>query len=356
MKKNGGWKLASAALGAWLAASVAVAAPAGDPQALRDRATLQEQAGRYVEAEACVRELLIAGAKDATESERAGDLLALGRILKEEGRLGEADAVFQEAIDALRTKYGVDHPGVAEGLKNLADVRHAEGRDKEAEPLYWRAYMIASFVSGAESSLVGEALFGLALVRQAEKRNAEAHSLLARALHIADKPPRADRKWDRIDERDLRAMHAEEREHVATRGWIMTRSVESSSPEMAEHHERRGEILRALGRLDEARAAFARALEMRRKNFGEAHPEVAYDLWQLSEIDLERGDPGSALELASSAAKVANARIDAFGPGQAQYAAGERRRWQGLFRHLSRLRDLGRRAAIDEATGLPGPR
>ncbi len=337
MKNKNAWR-AGAAAGALLLCGLAGAA---DPAALRSLALQDELAGRYVAAEASLRKLVAM----QNETDSVADLLLLGRVLKEEGRYREAEPVYLSVVDELGRRYGVDHPDVGEALKNLAEMKHAEGREQEAERLYWRSYMIASYVDGAESSQVGEALFGLALVRRAQNRNGEAKTLLERALRIADLPPRSDHKWDRIDERDLRAMQSQERQHVAYRGWIFTRTVESTSPEMAEHLEARGAILLGLGRLDDAQGSFSRALEMRRKNFGDGHPLAASDEWQLARVAAARHDGAGALELARSAAQVAIGRIGA--SQDAKYAAGERTRWHGLFVDLLRLRsqEAGSRGA-----------
>src|SRR5262249_32387060 len=134
-----------------------------------------------------------------------------------------AETAYREAIERLGRQYGVDHPEVSEAFRNLGDIRAAQGRAKEAEGFYWRAYMVATYVAGPDSSLVGAALLGLARLRLAQHRAGEARDMLVRALQIADKPPRSDSKWDRLDARDLRALHAEEREHVAYRGRIYTR-------------------------------------------------------------------------------------------------------------------------------------
>ncbi|MGE5639782.1 MAG: tetratricopeptide repeat protein [Clostridia bacterium] len=258
--------------------------------ALRALATAQLLAGRYGQAESAVTELLIerAGAADPAA---ASDLMLAGRIAKEQGRYQRAEASYREGIERLGRKYGIDHPEVAEALRQLGDIALAQGRIGEAEKLYWRAYMVGSYVGGAESSLVGAALLGLGLVRQAQKRPTESRELLLRALQIADKPPRSNGKWDRLDARDLRALQPEEREYVAVRGRIYSRTAEPSHPDFAEHLEHRAAILRALDRLDEAASSYGRAVDIRRRNFGDSHPIIAYDLKQIAEIQGRRPGP-----------------------------------------------------------------
>lgn len=238
--------------------------------ALRALATAQMLAGRYAKAEAAATELLAAGLLNGqVEVATASDLLLLARIEKAQGRYERAEAAYREGIERLGRQYGVDHPEVSEALCSLGDIRFAQGRLPEAERLYWRAHMVGSYVGGADSSLVGAALLGLGRVRLAQDKKDEGRELLLRALRIADKPPRADNRWGRLDARDLRALQAEAPEHIAFRGRIYSRAAEPSHPDFAEHLEHRAAILRALGRLDEAEASEARAREIRRKAFGE---------------------------------------------------------------------------------------
>ncbi len=255
--------------------------------ALRALATAQLFSGHYGKAESAVAELLLQRAA-AADPAGASDLMLAGRIAKEQGRYDRAEASYREGIERLGRKYGIDHPEVADALRQLGDIQLARGRVGEAEKLYWRAYMVGSYVGGADSSLVGAALLGLGLVRQAQQRPAESRELLLRALQIADKPPRANGKWDRLDARDLRALQPEEREYVAVRGRILTRAAEPSHPDFAEHLEHRAAILRALDRLDEAASSYGRAVEIRRRNFGDGHPVIAYDLKQIAEIEAAR--------------------------------------------------------------------
>jgi tetratricopeptide (TPR) repeat protein len=255
--------------------------------ALRALATAQLLAGRYGRAESAVAELLIEGV-GAADPAAASDLMLAGRIAKEQERYDRAAASYREAIERLGRQYGIDHPEVAEAFRQLGDIELAQGRVGDAERLYWRAYMVGSYVGGADSSLVGGALLGLGLVRQAQQRTREARELLLRALQIADKPARANGKWDRLDARDLRALQPEERESVAVRGRIFTRTAEPSHPDFAEQLEHRAAILRALDRLDEAASSYGRAVDIRRRNFGDAHPAIAYDLKQIAEIQSSR--------------------------------------------------------------------
>ncbi len=237
--------------------------------ALRVLASIHLMAGRDARAESRLRELLALRPAEPDPA-AASDLLLLARAIRAQGRLEEAEAACLRASEHLRGYYGLDHPLVAEAFRSLAEIKHAQGDGQEAERLYWRAYMIASYVGGAESSLVGAALLGLGTLRKEQNRTGEARALLGRALRIADKPPRADGKWDRLDERDLRAALPEERESYAVRGKIYSRPAEPSRPEYAEHLEHRGRILRGLDRVDEAEEMFKHARLIRARNFGAA--------------------------------------------------------------------------------------
>jgi len=63
-------------------------------------------------------------------------------------------------------------------------------------------------------------------------------------------------------------------------------------------------LLSHAGELDKARRAATKALEIKRKTFGEDHLEVASSLALLADIELERGDLGSASDAALAAFRI----------------------------------------------------
>jgi tetratricopeptide (TPR) repeat protein len=69
-------------------------------------------------------------------------LNACGITLRKQGRLDEADAMLQRAIEAYEASVGKDHASTGIGLKALADLRVDQGRLEDAEQLMVRSLAI----------------------------------------------------------------------------------------------------------------------------------------------------------------------------------------------------------------------
>jgi len=288
-------------------------------------ASLYWMQGRYVEAEHAVRRALAAleAIHGRDSPEVAGELAKLGRVLRMQGRYPEAEAALWRAIRLLEPAYGVDHAYVGECLNSLGELSALQGRYAEAEKRYWRAYMIRSYLHGPDSTPVGESLAGLASVYAALGRPADARVFYARALAIAEKPPRADGTWGRLDGRDLLSMHAVEREQVAFRGRIYQRDGASQHPEFALRYDSMAELYRALGRAADAIGLYERSIALRKRAFGSQHPEIAQTAARIAAVQAEQGQYAAAAETLRPALDVMASRIASY--------SSERARWRPAF-------------------------
>jgi tetratricopeptide (TPR) repeat protein len=289
--------------------------------------------GKFVKAESILRKAITINSAVLGKHHPSAtrDLSTLGSVLKDQGRYQEAEAVFHEAIRLLQPLYGMDHSDVADCLNNLAELSYLNGRYEDAKRQYWRAHMIRSYLHGHDSSAVGETLAGLGVVYQAQGRQAEAKSLFSKALSITEKPARSQLTWGRLDERDLRELHAQDREQLAYRGKIFVRQVGHYHPDFADHFDRLGELLRLLGRYADAEIVYRRSIGIRKKAFGDNHPLVGQTMSNIAHMLDAQGNVGDSLELARAAVEIFSQRISSYPIDHAEYAAGERRRWRNTF-------------------------
>lgn len=252
------------------AAAVTILQKIHTDEARRTLASLYVMVGRYREAEALYRRM-------------PQDSARLAAVLQLQGRFAEAEVLLDLACDALTRAHGVDHPEVADCISRLGELARLQGRNEEAERRYWRAYQVQVYLYGEHGSAVGRTLAGLGRVAGAQGRATEARAFFARALAIAERPARVN-QWGRLDERELRHLHAAEREHYAVRGQIVTRTRESEHPEFARHFDHLAELYAALGRRAEAEGMLRRSIAIREKAFGPDHPEVARSLGALKAL------------------------------------------------------------------------
>ncbi|MEQ8386704.1 MAG: tetratricopeptide repeat protein [Coleofasciculus sp. A1-SPW-01] len=65
-----------------------------------------------------------------------------------QGRYGEAEPLYQKALELYKRLLGDDHPDVASSLNNLAYLYSSQGRYGEAEPLYQQALELCKRLLG----------------------------------------------------------------------------------------------------------------------------------------------------------------------------------------------------------------
>ena len=149
------------------ACQAAVSAAGGSALGVGDRGALAlslgaalMDAGKSKEAEEAYQEALrLAGQPSA----KAQALSYLGSLYFRQGRFGEAEKAFGEAIGLKRKLYPEGHLDLAQSLNNLANVMTTMQRGKEAIPVYEEAHGLYRKFLGDESSELASSLSNLAV-------------------------------------------------------------------------------------------------------------------------------------------------------------------------------------------------
>src|SRR5262249_26644877 len=111
---------------------------------------------------------------DFTPADVSIGLTSLAQLYSDQGRYGEAQALYERALASREQVLGRYHPSVSVILIPLADLYRTRGRYAEAEALYRRVLAIPDQPSS------GGALNGLALTLCAQGRLVEAEPLFKR--------------------------------------------------------------------------------------------------------------------------------------------------------------------------------
>src|SRR5215510_14266344 len=134
--------------------------------------------------------VLAAGALGTAATVRAqshDELKALhsrSSTLNSDGKYAEAIPLAERYAEAMRERYGPQHPEYATGLNNLALLLQNVSRFAEAEPLMRRVLVITEQSFGPNSPGVAIALNNLATLLRQTNRHGEAEPLMRRALAI----------------------------------------------------------------------------------------------------------------------------------------------------------------------------
>ncbi len=241
----------------------------------------------------------------------------VGVYRKSRGQFDAAELLHRRALAIDEASYGPDHPDVARGLNNLAELLLATNRFAEAEPLLRRALAIDEASYGPAHPTVARDLNNLALLLQDTNRLAEAEPLFRRALAIFEA------------------------------------SCGPEDPDVAIYLNNLAELLRTTNRLAEAEPLFRRALAIDEALYGPDHPTVAKDLNNLALLLQDTNRLAEAGPLFRRALAIIEA---SYGPDHPTVAI-PLNNLAGLLRATNRLAEaepLYRRAlAIDEASYGP---
>ncbi len=112
----------------------------------------------------------------------ATSLGRLANLYYDQGRYGQAEPIYLQALQLRRSLLGETHPDVATSLNNLAGLYDSQGRYEEAEPLYLQALQLRRSLLGETHPDVATSLNNLAVLYANQGRFAEAEPLLVRAL------------------------------------------------------------------------------------------------------------------------------------------------------------------------------
>jgi serine/threonine protein kinase/tetratricopeptide (TPR) repeat protein len=178
-------------------------------------------------------------------------------------RKGEAKQLFAEALELEQRQFPGDHPAVSRAMVNLAAVLPRE----EAEPLMRRALAMDRRLFPHGSADVAADLTNLACLIESD-RTAEAEALFTEALEM--------------DQRVYGGDH----------------------PMLAKSLDNLGKARFAVGRQAEGVELLKQALAMRRRLYKGPHPDLATGLNNLAYVLLERGDPAAAEALYTEALEV----------------------------------------------------
>ncbi|MEM7158212.1 MAG: serine/threonine-protein kinase [Myxococcota bacterium] len=200
---------------------------------------LLEAEGRFEEAveQQTQAAAVLERAMGRRHSMRAHGLTGLGNALARLQRFEESIAKHREAMGVRVEALGADHPEVAQSRHYLGQIFHMQGRYEEAEAEYLKAIEGWSTGSIAMSRDVSMARHNLGLLLAEQGRLAEAEAKLREAIEL----------WEEHDP-----------------GWAaMVRALTNF-----------GTVLRRVGKDDEAKAAYARALTYLERELGPSEPSL----------------------------------------------------------------------------------
>ncbi|MEM7352508.1 MAG: tetratricopeptide repeat protein [Acidobacteriota bacterium] len=248
------------------------------PQVHRDLASslhhlggLRHDQARYDEAEELLRQGLVIrqgladsatdpAASQSVQLEVANSLNNLGRVMRRQKKLADAEDFHRRALEVRRSLLGEESIEASTSLHNLAGILRLRGDPGSAEELYHRALTIRRRFLGDEHPRVAASASNLASLLTAEKRYEEAEALYRETLE---------------HQHQLLGRH----------------------PKVAVMLNNLGLLLRKMQRLNEAEEALRDALAIFGETQGEQHPDTVGARDALAMVLWRGGKPDEATPL-----------------------------------------------------------
>ncbi|HTJ24129.1 MAG TPA: tetratricopeptide repeat protein [Gemmatimonadaceae bacterium] len=247
------------------------AEPLAHARMLEVTARLYQSLGRYTEAFAILqRAIAIRRAlRPGNPAELAAALGQMSELLLRLGRYAAADSVARQALELQQRTLGRENPAVAGTLHQIASIAIYLGRLQVAERSQREALAVSQQAFGENDSLTAERQLQLGAIFRREGRMADA-------------------------EREFRGGLAS-----------LSRALGPDNPQVADAMMALAYLLDEVrGRYAEADTLYRRAIQIRRRAFGETHPLFAASLLDYAELMSRRGDRAAAVLPARQAVDI----------------------------------------------------
>jgi tetratricopeptide (TPR) repeat protein len=238
-----------------------------------------------------------------------------GLFLHYQGRYGEAEPLYQQALAIMRKRLGEQHPDTATSLNNLAGLYQAQGRYDEAEPLYQQALAIRKVRLGEQHPHTAGSLNNLAGLYQAQGRYDEAEPLYQQALAIrkarlGEQHPDTATSLNNLARLYEAQGRYDEAEPLCQQALAIRKArLGEQHPHTAGSLNNLAGLYQAQGRYDKAEPLYQQALAIRKARLGEQHPDTAGSLNNLAGLYQAQGRYDEAEPLCLQALAIRKARL-----------------------------------------------
>ncbi len=288
---------------------------------------IREEAGRSCERP--VRSLIeetslviphLEGAIDTAEAKQQALTVALGKawlgyLYKSQGRYSEAEPLYLQALEIMRSQLGTDHPSTATSLNNLAGLYRSQGRYSEAEPLYLQVLEIRRSQLGTDHPDTASSLNNLAGLYDSQGRYSEAELLYLQVLEIwrsqlgADHPDTARSLNNLAGLYYLQGRYSEAEPLLLQVLEIWRSQLGADHPDTAASLNNLALLYESQGRYSEAEPLLLQVLEITRSQLGTDHPATATSLNNLALLYDSQGRYSEAEPLLLQALDITRSQL-----------------------------------------------
>jgi len=234
----------------------------------------------------------------------------LGRVLKDQGKMSEAEPLLSAAVEVKRRTLRVTHPDTLSSLDSLRVLLKAQGKLDEAEPLLRENLEVRRRTLGDAhpDTLTSINNFGMLLLDQGKFHEAE--PLLREALEVRRRALGNTHSDTLTSVRNMALVFLKQ-DNLTEAEPLFREALEGRSHTLGDSHpdtlvsiNNLGLLLEAQGKLSEAEPLFQKALKGRRRTLGETHPQTLTTRSNLGMLLQDQGKLSEAEQLYREALDV----------------------------------------------------
>jgi eukaryotic-like serine/threonine-protein kinase len=278
---------------------------------------LRQSQGRLAEAERMYQQSM-EGRRRALGAEHPETLASnnnMGLLLSEQGRLAEAETHLSDVLATRRRVLGEEHLGTLTSINNMGSLLLAQGKLDEAEPYYRQALAAYRRVLGDTHAQTLTSVNNLGWLLQLRGKLDEAETYTREALDarrhvLGDDHPATLRSINNMGvllQAQAKLVEAEPyyREALEGRRRVLGAAHADTLVSMASL----GTLLARQGRQSEAEPYMRDAMDGFRRELGMAHVNTLTTIGYMGRLLLQLGRPMEAEELAAEAMEGARAAL-----------------------------------------------
>ncbi|KAH9225153.1 hypothetical protein K456DRAFT_1879191 [Colletotrichum gloeosporioides 23] len=242
---------------------------------------------------------------------------SLGNLYSDQGRLKDAKAMYERALQGKEKALGPDHTSTLDTVHNLGNLYSDQGRLKDAKAMYERALQGKERALGPDHTSTLMTVNNLGLLYKDQGRLKEAEAMYEQALQSYEKAlgPDHTSTLDTVDNLGNlysdqgRLKEAEAMYERALQGYEKALGPDHTSTLSTVNNL--GLLYSDQGRLKEAKAMYERALQGKEKALGPDHRST---LRTVHNLGLLYSDQGRLKEAEAMYERALQGREEALGP------------------------------------------
>jgi CHAT domain-containing protein/tetratricopeptide (TPR) repeat protein len=231
----------------------------------------------------------------------------LAGLYDSQGKLSQAEPLYQQALAIWQRLFEGDHPNIATSLNNLAFLYKSQGKLSQAEPLYQQALAMLQRLFEGDHPDIALSLNNLAALYQSQGKLSQAEPLYQQALAMTQRLFEGDHPDVAQSLNNLAGLYdsqgkLSQAEPLHQQALSMTqRLFEGDHPDIALSLNNLALLYKSQGKLSQAEPLYQQALAMYQRLFEGDHPDVASSLKNLAVLLIKSDRPTEALELMQQA-------------------------------------------------------